>query len=167
MIIFPVDILRSYAVLFHGDAIGDRAHELAEVTAYAFFFFDGVGVVGLAIFEGDALVARVFAGNVAETAVDALVLVDVGDVVVVDIEVFPMRECGHAFADEIVNGGEAFFIHPVVEPFAEIFNYSKAMLHSGGANLHVACAEEHKFHCILPCADATNAADGNLSLIHI
>ena len=66
-------------MLYHGDAIGDGAHELAEVAAYAFFFFDGVGVVGLAVIEADGLVAGVFAGNVAETAVDALVLVDVGD----------------------------------------------------------------------------------------
>ena len=136
LIIFPVDILRRNTMLFHGDAIGDGAHELAEVAAYALFFFDGVGVVGLAILEGNGLVGGVFAGNVAETAVDALVLVDVGDVVVVDVEVFPMGEGGHALANEIGGGGETFFVHPVAKPFAQVFDNAEAMFHGGGAYLY-------------------------------
>ena len=161
LIVFPVNILRRYAVLFHGDAIGDGAHELAEVAAYAFLFFDGVGVVGLAIFEGNGLVAGVFAGNVAETAVDAFVLVDVGDVVVVDVEVFPMGEGGHALANKISGGGETFFVHPVAEPFAQVFDNAEAMLHGGGAHLYAGAAEEHKFYRIFPGTDAANATDGN------
>ena len=161
LIVFPVDVFGGYAVLFHGDAIGDGAHELAEVAAYALFFFDGVGVVGLAIFEGNGLVAGVFAGNVAETAVDALVLVDVGDVVVVDVEVFPMGEGGHALANEIGGGGETFFVHPVAKPFAQVFDDAEAMLHGGGAHLYAGASEQHKFGCIFPRADAANATDGN------
>ena len=163
LIIFPVDVLRRYAVLFHGDAIGDGAHELAEVAAYAFLFFDGVGVVGLTICEGNALVARVFAGNVAETAVDALALVDVGDVVVVDVEVFPMGEGGHAFANEIGGGGETFFVHPVAHAFAQVFDDAEAMLHSGGANLHARASEQHKFNGIFPRADAADTTDGHFA----
>ncbi len=161
LIIFPIHILRRYAVLFHGDAIGDGAHELAEVAAYAFLFFDGVGVVGLAVFEGNGLVGGVFAGNVAETAVDALALVDVGDVVVVDVEVFPMGEGGHALANEIGGGGETFFVHPVAHAFAQVFDDAEAMLHSGGANLHAGASEQHKFNGIFPRADAANATDGH------
>ena len=161
LIIFPINILRCYAVLLHGDAIGDGAHELAEVAAYALFFFDGVGVVGLAVLEGNGLVGGVFAGNVAETAVDALVLVDVGDVVVVDVEVFPMGEGGHALANEIGGGGETFFVHPVAEPFAQVFDNAEAMLHGGGAHLYAGASEQHKFGCIFPRADAANATYGN------
>ena len=162
LIVFPVNILRGYAVFFHGDAIGDGAHELAKVAAYALFFFDGVGVVGLAIFEGNGLVAGVFAGNVAETAVDALVLVDVGDVVVVDVEVFPMGEGGNALANKIGGGGETFFVHPIAKPFAQVFDNAEAMLHGGGANLNAGASEKHEFGCIFPRADAANATDGNL-----
>ena len=161
LIIFPVDVFGGYAVFFHGYAIGDGAHELAEVAAYALFFFNGVGVIGFAIFEGNGLVGGVFAGNVAETAVDALVLVDVGDVVVVDVEVFPMGEGGHALANEIGGGGETFFVHPVAEPFAQVFDNAEAMLHGGGANLYAGASEQHEFGCIFPRADAANATDGN------
>ena len=161
--IFPVDVFGGYAVLFHGDAIGDGAHELAEVAAYAFLFFNGVGVVGLAISKGDGLVRRVFAGNVAETAVDALALVDVGDVVVVDVEVFPMGEGGHAFANEIGGGGETFFVHPVAHAFAQVFDDAEAMLHSGGANLYAGTSEQHKFNGIFPRADAADTTDGHFA----
>ena len=123
-------------MLYHSDAIGNGAHELAKVAAYALFFFDGVCVVRVAFGDADGLVRCVFAGNVTKPAVNAFVLVDVGNVVVVDVEVFPMGECGHAFADEIINGLKSFFVHIVVEAFAEVFNDAKAMLHSGGANLH-------------------------------
>ncbi len=161
LILFPVDVFRGYSVLFHGDAIGDGAHELAEVAAYAFLFFDGVGVVGLAVLEGNALVARVFAGNVAETTVDAFVLVDVGDVVVVDVEVFPMGEGGHALANKIGGGGKTFFVHPVAHAFAQVFDDAEAMLHSGGANLHTGAAEQHKFNSIFPGADAADTTYRN------
>ena len=136
LIIFPINILRRYAMFLHSYAIGDGAHKLAEVAAHALFFFNGVGIVRLAVFEGDGLVGGVFAGNVAETAVDALVLVDVGDVVVVDVEVFPMGEGGHALANEIGGGGETFFVHPVAKPFAQVFDDAKAILHGGGTHLY-------------------------------
>ena len=148
-------------MFLHSDAIGDGAHELAEVAAYALLFFDGVGVVGLAVLEGNGLVRSIFAGNVAETAVDALVLVNVGDVVVVDVEVFPMGEGGHALANEIGGGGETFFVHPVAKPFAQVFDNAEAMLHGGGAYLYAGASEQHKFGCIFPRADAANATDGN------
>ncbi len=96
-----------------------------------------------------------------ETAMDALVLVDVGDVVVVDVEVFPMGEGGHALANKIGGGGETFFVHPVAHTFAQVFDDAEAMLHSGGANLHAGASEQHKFNGIFPCADATDTTDGH------
>ena len=123
-------------MLYHGDAIGNGTHELAKVAAYALFFFYCIGVVRLAMGDADGLVRCVLTGNVTKPAVNAFVLVDVGNMVVVDVEVFPMGERGNAFADEIVNGLETFFIHVIVEPFAEVFNNAEAMLHGGSANLH-------------------------------
>ena len=52
MLVFPVDVFAGFALLYHRDAIGDGAH---EVAAYAFFFFEGVGVVGVAVIEANVL----------------------------------------------------------------------------------------------------------------
>src|ERR1035437_10219670 len=111
--------------------------------------------------DADGLMRCIFAGNVTKSAMNAFILVDVGNMMVVDVEVFPMGKCGHTFADEIINSGKAFFIHPVIEPFAEVFNYAEAMLHGGGANLYIGSTEKHKLHRILPRTDTANAGDGN------
>ena len=46
----PVKIFRSYPMLFHGNTIIYRANQLAQVTAYAFIFFNGIIVIRFAIF---------------------------------------------------------------------------------------------------------------------
>jgi hypothetical protein len=81
-------------MFFHGNAIINRANELAEVAADTFFLFYGVRVIRFTVFEMDGLMRCIFTGNIAKAAMDALVLVDVGDVVVVDVQIFPMRNSG-------------------------------------------------------------------------
>ncbi len=44
MEVFPVEVFGGNALLYHGDAIGNGAHELAKVAAYAFFFFYCIGL---------------------------------------------------------------------------------------------------------------------------
>ena len=51
----PVEIVRSFALLNHGNAAVDGAHQLAEVAAYAFVLFNGVGVVRIARGYADGL----------------------------------------------------------------------------------------------------------------
>ena len=154
--LFPVQVSGGYPVFFHGDAIIYGAHQLAQITAYAFFFFDGVSVVWFAILQVDGLVRCVFAGDVAEAAVYAFILVDFCYVVVIDIEVFPVRNFFYRLADEIINGVVAFFIHPVIKAFAEVFDDAETMLHSGRAYLHIGGAEQHKLHRIPPGTYAAN-----------
>ena len=105
-------------MFFHNDAIVNRANEFAEIAANTFVFFNGVGVVRFAPIEANGLVAAVFAGNIAEATMNALILVDFCDDMVVDVEVFPMGDLIYRFANKIVKGSKAFFIHPVIEPFA-------------------------------------------------
>ena len=157
----PVEGFGGYAVLFHGDAIGYRAHELAEVATHAGFIDDGVGVIGVAVVEFDGLVRGVFAGDVAQAAVDAFFLIYFGNVVVVDVEVFPMGDGGQAFANKIGGGGVSLVVHPIAEATAEVVNDAETMRHNGGAHLHVCGAEQHKLHGIFPGADAANAGYGN------
>ena len=109
----PVQVLGRHPVFFHGNAIVYRANQFAQITAYAFLLFYGVGIVGLAILQVDGLVRSVFTGDITQAAMNAFVLVDFCDVVVVDVEVFPMGDLLHGFTDEVVQCVESFFIHPV------------------------------------------------------
>lgn len=112
--LFPVKVFGSYTLLYHGNAIGNRAHELAKVAAHTFLLLYCIRVVRLAIRKADGLVRCILAGNVAKAAVNAFVLIYVGDVMIVDVKVFPMRDGWHTFADEIINGFKTFFIHVVI-----------------------------------------------------
>ena len=90
--LFPVDIFRSHTVFFHGNAIIYRANQLAKIAAHAFFVDHSIGVVRLTIFQFDGLVRGVFTSNITETAMDTFILVYFGDMMIVDIEVFPVRD---------------------------------------------------------------------------
>src|SRR6266576_1130510 len=81
--------------LAHRDAILDRADGSAQITPNARFLDD--------LDHRSAIVARqapnglmraVLAGSPAQLALDALVLIDMREEVVVEIEVFPLRDPG-------------------------------------------------------------------------
>ena len=114
----PVDVLRCYTVFFHGNAIIYRANELAEIATYTFFINNGISVIWISLFNFDGLMRCILAGNIAKTAVDTFVLVYFGNMMIVDVEVFPMSDAVDRFADKIIKGVESFFIHPVVEAIA-------------------------------------------------
>ena len=141
LVILPVQVFRRYAVLFHGNAVGNRTNQLAKVTAHAFLVFNSVGVVRMAFGEVDRLVGCVFTNDITQTAMDAFILVDLGDVVKIDVQVFPMRDIVHGLADKIFQLLKAFLVHPVAESFAHVFNNAEAMFHRGSTHLHIGCAE--------------------------
>src|SRR5215475_4739001 len=83
----------------HGDASRDRTHQGAQVAADALVFQhardvlpkDAIAkVAGHSRVNLNALVRAVFAGDVAEVAADTLRRVDLGDDLVVQIEVAPV-----------------------------------------------------------------------------
>src|SRR5688572_784759 len=109
-------------MLYHSDAICNGTDKLAKVATHTFILFNCIGVVRLAIREAYGLMRRILASNITKTTVDAFILVDAGNMMIVNIKIFPVGKGGNRPADEIINGGKAFFVHPVVEPFTEVFN---------------------------------------------
>ena len=65
---------------------------------------------------------------------------DAGDDLVVQIEMLPLGDLGDGEAAEIVEGGEAFLIHPIRQAIDHVFDDAEAVVHGGGADLHVAAA---------------------------
>ena len=141
LILLPVKVFRAFTVLVHADAVFYRANQFAEVTSYAFLIFYGIGIIGFTVREVDSLVRTVFAGDIAQPAVNAFILVNVGDNVVVNIQFFPFGNGVDRFADEVIDSGKTFFVHPVVKPFAKVFYDAEAMFHGGGAYLYAGGAK--------------------------
>src|SRR4051794_13309256 len=98
---------------------------------------------------------------------NALVLVDARHMMIIDIEVLPVCKRRNRFTYKIIQCLKTFFIHPVIQSFAQVFDDSKAVLHGGSTYLHCARAEEHEFNSILPRADATDARYRNISRCRI
>src|SRR5688572_1430490 len=116
-------------MLFHSNTIINRAKEFAEIAANTFIFFYGVGVVRFAIFKSDRLMCGILAGNITKPAMNTLILVDLCNMMIVDIKIFPMRKSRNRFSNKIIQRFKSFFIHPVVKPFAEIINDPETMFH--------------------------------------
>jgi hypothetical protein len=89
--LFPVQVFISLALFHHGNTILYRAYQFTQIAPHAFFFFNGIGVVRLAILQVDRLVRGIFAGYITQTAMDAFILVNVGNNMEIDVQVFPMR----------------------------------------------------------------------------
>ena len=146
---------------FHGDAIVDWANQLAQITTHTFFFFDGVIVIWISSFDIDGLVRSVFTSDETQATVDAFVLIDVGNVMVIDIEIFPMRDFLDGFSDEVGSFLIAFFVHPIVESFTHIFHYSEAVGHRCSTNWNRSGTEKHKLDGVFPCTYASNSRNWN------
>src|SRR3569833_506286 len=119
LVLFPVEIVCSFSLLYHRDAIVDGADELAQIASDTFLFFNCVGVIGIPLLNMYGLMGGIFAGDVAKAAVDTFTGIDMGDDMVVQVQVFPMCERGDAAADEVGDAVETFFVHPVAEAFTE------------------------------------------------
>src|SRR5581483_3481721 len=100
----------------HGDAIRHRADMLAEIAAHALLLDHLIAPLPIDALGRDRLVRGVLAGDVAEAAFDALVLIDDRDALVVDVEILPIGHIRHRLAAEVVDLPITLRIHPVREP---------------------------------------------------
>src|SRR6478752_5594846 len=156
---YPIEVFRSNTMLFHSNTIFNRAKEFAEIAADTFIFFYSVGVVRFAIFKMDRLMCGIFTGNITKPAMNTFILVDLCNMMIVDIKIFPMRKCSHTFSNKVIQRFKSFFIHPVIKPFAEIINDPESMFHDSRTHLHIACTKQHKLNRIFPCTDTANTGD--------
>src|SRR5262245_28124580 len=100
--LYPVQILRRQTMLFHRNAIINRANQLAEIAADTFIYFYSVSVVRFAIFKIDRLMCRILTSNITKSAMDTFILVNFGNMMIVDIKIFPMRKRRHTLSNKII-----------------------------------------------------------------
>src|SRR3546814_16341574 len=107
------DTLFPYTTLFRSDAALDRADVHAEIAADAFGVDHLVALRAVVLDGGNGLVRGVLAGDVAEAALDAEVLVYPGDDLVVHVEMLPFGHVGDGGGAEDVQRSVALAVHPV------------------------------------------------------
>ena len=87
---FPVDVFGCHTMFFHCDAAIHRANQLAKVASYTFFIFHCIGIVWFALCNIDSLMRCVFTCDITQTTVNTFILVDLCNMMIIDIKVFPM-----------------------------------------------------------------------------
>ena len=110
-----------------------------------------------ALHQADALVGGVLAGDEAELAADALVLVDVGDDAVVQVELAPVAHAVGRQPDHVGHAREALRVHPARQPVDQVAHHAEAVLHGGGADLYAGGAHQDELGRVAPALDAADA----------
>src|SRR5262249_15611846 len=113
-------------------------------------------------FPTNRLMRAIFAGDVAQPAVNALFLINLGDDFVIEIQVAPLLDSRGRLADDVADLGEVLFAHPVFETARKLFDDAEAVMHDSGADLHAGRAKQEKLHRILPGLNAADAANRHL-----
>ena len=85
----------------HGDAVLNRADIDAKIAADA-FFLDHFEMPPTIQHGGDRLMRRVLAGNMAASALDARILVDLRLGNIVEIEILPVGHIGDRAPDHVI-----------------------------------------------------------------
>src|SRR5256885_494009 len=110
----------------------------------------------------DRLVCAILARGPAQLALDALVLIDVGEQVVVEIEVFPLRDAWERSAADVRERAVAALVQPVRQPVDQVLHDPETVVHHGGAHLQRASAQGDELGRVSPRRNAANPGDGNL-----
>ena len=96
------------------------------------------------------MVRGVAAGDVAQVAANAFLLIDARDRLEGQVKILEVRDALQASPDDIRNVRESLLVHPVGQALAQILDDAEPVVHHGGTNLETAGTEEQELSCILP-----------------
>jgi len=106
------------------------------------------------------LVCPVLARRPAQLALIAFVLIDVGQAVIVEIELFHFVTRSNRPAAHVGQGSMTAVIHPVREPVDQVLDDAEAVMHDRGTDLQRARPQRDEFGGITPIGDPADAGDG-------
>src|SRR6266702_3843581 len=142
----PSHLGRAIAEGNHGDAIVHRADNRAEIATDTIFFanfgnrFAGdasrAEAVAVRVHQVNALVSAVFAGDVAQIAADAPLVIDPGDPLIVQVQGFPVLQRRHGLAHKFRHAPESIGVQVIVQSLDHVLHDAEAVVHDGGADLH-------------------------------
>src|SRR5207302_7255215 len=117
--------------LSHRNTILHRTHGRAQIAAHAGLLDDlhhrtTFPVSRFPSQTPNGLVRSVLTRRPAQLALDALVLIDVGEQVVVEIEILPLRDAGERAAADVRERASPSLVHPVRQPVDQILDDAEA-----------------------------------------
>src|SRR3546814_310125 len=99
----------------------------------------------------------------AQAVLDAFLRVVLGDDLVLQIEILPVRNIGNRQALEIADPGIALFVHPAGQAVDHVVDDAEAVMHGRRADLHAAGAERDEFGGVAPALDAADAGNRDVA----
>src|SRR5207248_676000 len=153
----PVSVLD----LPHRNAILHRTHQRAEITPNARFldYFDHgstVPVTGFSIEPPNSLMGTVLTRRPTQFALDAFILVDVSQEMIVEIEIFPLRDARQGAAADVDERAVAALVHPIREAVNQVFDDAEAVVHDRGTHLQRPRAQRDELSRVAPGCDAAD-----------
>ena len=114
--------------------------------------------------KSDRLVSSVGAGDIASSATDTLLAVDLREDHRLAVEVMGKNKVLQFLAHECLEFGNTSLLHVMLQTEDEVVDDAIAVLHDGGTDLHVAAAELDELQRVAPCLDTADTADVDMFL---
>jgi len=144
----------------HSDGSG-RAYKAAQMASDAFLSDDARFAV---LVERDSLVSAVLAGDIAPSASDTFVSVNLGEDHRVAVQVTRQDDILQLLAHQFLQLHDAAFLHIVLQTEDEVINDAVTVLHHSGAYLYVTTAKLDELQRVAPCLNAADTADVHMFL---
>src|SRR5438067_1339525 len=149
----------------HGNAVLNGANQRAEIAPNAGLFDDldhwttfPVSRVPCPIsFEPpNSLMGTVLTRRPTQFALDAFILVDVSQEMIVQIEIFPLRDARQRAAADVGERAVAALVHPIRQAVNQVFDDAEAVVHDRGTDLQRPRAQRDEFGRVAPGCDAAD-----------
>ena len=148
----PIFLLNSFG---HADGTG-RTDETAKVTADALGAHQ-TGATGFVV-KYDGLMAAIATGYLTAATTDAQLLVELRIDDGVTVQMAGIQELLQPLAHEFAQLRNTTLGHKALQAKDEVIDDAVAVLHHGGAHLHVAAAQLDELQGVAPRLNAANAA---------
>src|SRR2546423_9074643 len=151
----------------HGNAVLNGANQRAEIAPNAGLFddLDHWTTFPVSRFSSleppDRLMRAILARRPAQLALNAFVLIDVSQQMIVEIEIFPLRDARQRAAANVGERAVAAFVHPVRQAVNQVFDDAEAVMHNGGADLQRPRAQRNELGRVAPGRDAADPGNWN------
>src|SRR5262249_55863894 len=116
-------------------------------------------------FPANRLMTAVFTSDVTKPTVDAFLLIDMRNDLIIQVEISPRLDSRDREPADFADRPISLLDHPALEAALDLLADPKPEMHHGGANRKGAAPEKKEFDGVLPGLNAADAADRDLDVV--